>query len=86
MVSPSEDGSSSIVSTTYLAGNRMLVWNVDNPNGQYSPVQNSVYLYINGTQTMQLFDEKEMNISDAAEAQPNYLGSEADGDSLRCRP
>ena len=75
-VYPAADGSLSVLSTTYRAGNRMLSWKLDNAAGRYSYVQGYLYVDMRGTQTMRLFDRKEMRISVASANQPNYLGSE----------
>ena len=77
---PAADGSLSVLSTTYRAGNRMLSWKLDNTAGRYSYVQGYLYVEMEGTQTMRLFDRKEMRISVASASQPNYLGSETSED------
>lgn len=71
------------ISTGYVAGNRMLIWNLDNSAGRYSYVQGHIYVNMNGTGTMQLYGRREMNISDAAAFQPGYLGSETNADGKK---
>ena len=62
------------------AGNRVLKWTLNNSKGGYASVQGYIYIDMNGTQTMQLLDKKEMKIADAASSQPGYLGSETNDD------
>lgn len=73
---PAAGSGLSRISTGYVAGNRVLKWKLDNSEGSYSYVEGHIYVNMNGTGTMQLYDQKEMSISDAASRQPNYLGSE----------
>jgi len=75
-VHPAADGGLSEVSTVYQAGNRMLRWKLDNSEGRYSYVEGRFYINMNGTGTMQIYDQKEIGIRDAASRQPGYLGSE----------
>ena len=81
---PAADGGLSEVSTAYVAGNRMLKWKLDNSEGRYSSVGGHIYVNMNGTGIMKLYDRKETSITDAASRQPNYLGSETteDGKTL----
>ena len=80
---PAEASGLSRISTSYLAGNRLLEWKLDNSDGDYSSVDGHFYININGTGAMQLYDRKEINISDAASRQPNYLKVQTNEDGKR---
>lgn len=82
-VYPTSSSGLSKISTAYLAGSRVLEWTLDNSNGDYSYVQGYVYVNMDGTGTMQLYDRREMGIPDASSGQPGYLGSETDEDGDR---
>ncbi len=82
-VYPAADGHLSGLSTVYRAGNRMLSWELDNSAGRYPYVYGYFYMDMNGTQTMQLFNKKEMKISDAAASQHAFLGSETNDEKGR---
>ena len=73
---PGEENGFSETETTYLAGNRMLKWTLDNSEGDYSYVEGHLYMDMNGTGTMQVYNNRQMGISDAKSSQSNYLGSE----------
>ncbi|MCX6773493.1 MAG: carboxypeptidase regulatory-like domain-containing protein [Candidatus Micrarchaeota archaeon] len=73
---PTADNGFSEISTAYQAGNRMLKWHLDNSDGSYSYVEGHIFINMNGTGTMQIYDRKEMSISEASSSQPSYLGSE----------
>jgi transglutaminase-like putative cysteine protease len=72
---PSEEHGFSETDTTYLAGNRMLEWTLDNSE-RYSYVEGHIRMSMNGTGAMKIYNRKEMTILDARSGQPNYLGSE----------
>ncbi|VVB73778.1 Transglutaminase-like superfamily protein [uncultured archaeon] len=65
-------------STSYQAGNRMMTWKLDNTAKKYSSVTGYIYMDMKGTQALQLFNRREMRISDAAasESGHGYLGGE----------
>jgi len=72
---PDEDGLSE-ASTSYVAGNRVLTWSLDNSDGDYSYVEGHAYFDMNGTGIMKVFGNNNMSISRASSSQPGYLGSE----------
>ncbi|VVB73808.1 Carboxypeptidase regulatory-like domain protein [uncultured archaeon] len=76
-VFPGTDSGLSRISTSSQAGNRMLRWTLDNLANRYAYVDGYVYVDMRGTQTMRLFDRREMRIVDASSGQPAFLGSEA---------
>jgi transglutaminase-like putative cysteine protease len=81
---PAAKSGLSEASTAYQAGNRMLEWTLNNSKGNYASVSGHVYMNMNGTGTMKIYNQKEMGIQDAASRQPNYLGSETnkEGETL----
>lgn len=79
-VSPEEDNKLSSITVTHQAGNRMVRWELDNSKGRYSYIEGHIYVDLNGTQTMRLFDRKAMTVDEAAARQPGYLGSELSDD------
>jgi hypothetical protein len=73
---PATDYGFSEASTIYQAGNRMLKWTLDNSEERHSSVAGHVYMNMNGTGTMKIYNPKKMSIPEAASMQPGYLGSE----------
>ncbi len=73
---PDAESGLTTIGISEKAGNRVLRWTLNNSKGRYASVQGYIYIHMNGTQTMQLVDKKEMSIADAASSQPGYLGSE----------
>lgn len=73
---PDPSGGLSEISVVYRSEDRMLKWKLDNSAGLYPYVQGHIYIDTNGTQTMRLFDNGEMSISDAAASQSTFLGRE----------